>query len=170
MSFDSLRHEKLRELEVQATHLRPYTMADICEAHLPNLEYLELWLGQHRYGDPITLEEIAPIISGKLFPKLTYLGLLNSEIANEIAFALVNAPIMKQIKWLNLSKGMLGDEAADALIEALTDSSVEWLNISENFLSDKTIERLKKLPITVVNRYQDEEGAEPEYRYVSVAE
>ncbi len=31
-------------------------------------------------------------LAGKVFPKLKYLGLMNSEIANDIAAVVVNAP------------------------------------------------------------------------------
>ncbi|MGB0385216.1 MAG: STM4015 family protein [Ardenticatenaceae bacterium] len=170
LRFSSLQHEKLKELVVQTGGLSPKTIAQICAAHLPNLEHLELWLGSQYYGGDATVEDVAPIISGKLFPKLTYLALADSEIADDIAKALVNAPIMKQIERLDMSMGTMGDEGAEALFDALVGSSVKRLNVSNNYLSKKAVQRLFKLPIKLRARNQDHDYGTPEDRYVSVAE
>ncbi|MGB0384697.1 MAG: STM4015 family protein [Ardenticatenaceae bacterium] len=175
LHFSSLRHDTLKKLVVQTGGLSPTTIADICAAHLPNLEHLELWLGSEDYGGDATVEDVVPIISGNLFPKLSYLGLADSEIADQIANALLQAPVMKQIKQLDMSMGTLSNKGAEALIDALIGSSVKWLDVSQNYLSEKMIQRLSWLPLELLADDQKEEDDYDEeedhhYRYVSVAE
>ena len=173
LAFNSLHHEQLKTLIVETGGLSRNTIAQIFAGNLPALEHLELWLGSDYYGGDSSVDDLRPILSGNLFPKLTYLGLCNSKYSDDIAQAIAQAPIIERIKVLDLSLGTLGDEGAEALLNCPAVKQLNTLNVAENFLSDETIERLKQLNIEVIadEQKEEEDEEEDEYkRYCSVAE
>jgi hypothetical protein len=173
LEFNSLHHEHLKTLIVQTGGLSRNTIAQICSGNLPALEHLELWLGSEEYGGDSSIDDLRPILSGNLFPKLTYLGLCNSKYSDDIAQAIVQAPIIDRIKVLDLSLGTLGDEGAEALLNSPAVNQLGTLNVAENFLSDEMLERLKQLNIAVIadEQKEEEDEEEDEYRrYCSVSE
>lgn len=82
------RHSNLRKLVVETGGLNKGTLGEILKLELPALEHLELWLGSNYYGWNGTMHDLRELLSGKLFPRLKYLGLRNSEVADAIAVAL----------------------------------------------------------------------------------
>jgi hypothetical protein len=133
-------------------------------AAYPNLEVLQV-----RGGKGLAFSSL----SGNLFPKLTYLGLCDSEYSDDIAKAIVQAPIIQRIKVLDLKLGTLSDEGAEALLNCPAVNQLGTLNVAENFLSDETLERLKQLNVEVIADEQKEEEDEEDYgysRYCSVSE
>jgi len=88
-----LKHKNLKTLVIQTGGLPPNVVQDIANADLPNLEKLELWLGDDNYGFESSIEDFDAIINGGKFPKLTYLGLKNSNIQDEIAIAIAKSPL-----------------------------------------------------------------------------
>ena len=110
LTFGTLAHDRLRELIVQAGGLPASVIQEIAAARLPALEHLELWLGEPNYGGDATVEDLAPLMRKYVFPSLRYLGLKNSEIADEIAGVVALAPVLSQLQVLDLSLGVLSDE------------------------------------------------------------
>ncbi len=173
LAFNSLHHEQLKTLIVQTGGLSRNTIAQIFAGNLPALEHLELWLGSDYYGGDSSVDDLRPLLSGNLFPKLTYLGLCNSKYSDDIAQAIAQAPIIERIKVLDLSLGTLGDEGAEALLNCPAVNQLNTLNVAENFLSDEMLERLKQLNIEVIadEQKEEEDEEEDEYkRYCSVSE
>ena len=178
LSFSPTRHDNLEVLVVETGGLSRQTIAQICALELPALKHMELWLGCDLYGGNSSVEDLMPILAGKLFPNLTYLGLRNSEYSDKIAAALVESPVLEKIAVLDLSMGNLGDEAALAFLDCPAINQLDILNVSENFLAEDTIERLQQLDCRVIAENQKEaEEREYEnekdykyYRYCSVAE
>ncbi len=173
LAFNSLHHEQLKTLIVQTGGLSRNVIAQICAGYLPALEHLELWLGSEDYGGDSSIDDLEPILSGQLFPNLTYLGLCDSQYSDDIAKAIAQAPIIERIKVLDLKLGTLGDEGAEALLNCRAVNRLDTLNVSENFLSDEMVERLKQLDVEVIVDEQKEEEDEEEYeyrRYCSVSE
>ena len=161
-----LRHENLKVLIIESGGLRREVIAQICELELPALEYLELWLGSYGYGGTSSIEDLMPILSGELFPKLKYLGLRNSEYSDDIAFAIAQSPVIEQIVELDFSMGTLGDEGGEALLNCPAVNQLYTLNVSDNCLTDEIVERLNQLEIEVIcdsQKYSQD-------RYCSVAE
>ena len=146
LAFSKVRHDNLKILVIEAAGLSRQTIADICALELPALEHLELWLHSGDYYEPdFSVDNLMPILAGDLFPNLTYLGLRNSEYSDEIAAALLKAPVLQQIAVLDLSMGTLGDEGAFALFYCPAINQLQILNVSENLLSNYTIKRLQQL-------------------------
>ena len=109
-------HAKLKTLIIETGGLDSSIVEAISQSQFPDLEHLELWLGDSGYGANVTVEHLEPILSGRLFPKLSTLGLCDSEIADDLAKAVVTSPIISQISTLDLSLGTLSDEGAGALL------------------------------------------------------
>lgn len=197
LSLGSLRHDNLKVLVVESGGLNVNVVREVCQSHLPALEHLELWLGVAEYGGNTSVDDLQPILSGQLFPKLSYLGLRDSEIADEIAKALANALVLKQVKVLDLSLGTLTDEGAEALFARLDNSlpfitlsealgnegakalldnlpviQLEKLDIHHHYVSDPVVAKLNQLKIMVDasdRQIPDEDDGEI-YRYVAVSE
>ncbi len=168
LSLGKLRHNHLKQLTIESGGLPKEILAEVAAAHLPALEHLEIYLGDAGYGWDGTIADLAPILSGKLFPNLKYLGLRNSEIADEVAKAVATSPILDQIKILDLSLGTLSDEGAQALLDSAGIRKLKKLDLHRHYIEDALAQRLKGLPIEVdVSDPQDPDG---EYRYVSVSE
>jgi hypothetical protein len=169
LAFSKVRHESLQQLIVEAGGLSRSVIREICRCEFPNLQHLELWLGVENYGWDGGVEDLQPILAGKHFPKLTYLGLRNSEIVDEIAPVVVNAPILAQLQTLDLSNGTLTDVGAQALLNLPSGIPLQELNLSHHYMSADMMDRLQKqLKCKVIA----EDGQDPneEWRSVVVSE
>ena len=88
----------MRTLILETKGLSSQKITQILTLNFPALEHIELWIGgNYSYGN-YSIEHLAPILSGKIFPKLYYLGLRDCGYADEIAEAIVDSPIINQIK------------------------------------------------------------------------
>jgi predicted DNA-binding WGR domain protein len=172
LSFGALKHENLKTLAVECGGLPVRVLREICPgAELPALEHLELWLGEQRYGWDGTIEDLQPLLSGDLFPKLRHLGLRDSAIANDVAAAVAKAPVLKKVRVLDLSLGNLGDEGAEALLASRDVGKLEKLDIHHHFVSDAVVARLKALGIEVdASERMKPYDFDPDYRYIAVGE
>jgi len=169
LKFATVRHESLQKLIVEAGGLHRSVINEICRCEFPNLQHLELWLGVENYGWDGGVEDLQPILDGKPFPKLTYLGLRNSEIADEIASVVVTAPILSQLQVLDLSNGTLTDKGAQALFKLPTSLLLRELNLSHHYMTEAMAERLQNgLKCTVV--VDDGQDPDAEWRSVVVSE
>jgi predicted DNA-binding WGR domain protein len=171
LSFGTLKHKNLKTLAVETGGLPVRVLREICAAKLPALEHLELWLGEENYGWDGTVEDLQPLLSGKLFPKLRYLGLRDSAIADQVAAAVARAPVLKKVRVLDLSLGNLSDEGARALLASPAVAKLEKLDIHHHFVSDEVVAQLKALGIEVdAGDHKEPWDFDPDYRYIAVGE
>ncbi|MBL1199715.1 MAG: HEAT repeat domain-containing protein [Nostoc sp. GBBB01] len=171
LQFSQLEHDSLKAIIIENGGLDRQTIAQICALELPALQHLELWLGSRRYGGNSSIDDLMPIISGELFPTLSYLGLRNSEYSDDIATAIVNMPAIKFLNILDLAMGTLSDEGAEALLNCSHVNKLDILNVTDNFLSAAMIERLSQLDCQLIyGRQRREENYDDHRRYCSIAE
>ena len=176
LSFMGIEHENLKTLIVQSGGLDSTIVREIFSGKLPELEHLELWLGVEDYGGNCVIEDFKDLFAGRLFPKLKYLGLRNSKIADEIAKAIVNAPILERIEVLDLSMGTLSDEGAKELVSSLSIKKLKKLDLHHHYCTKEMMDRLKKLEeesgveVDVSNEQEDDYYNDTLYRYVAVSE
>ena len=169
LAFSRVRHEGLRELAVESGGLPRALLRQIFSLDLPNLEHLELLLGEANYGFDGDVSDLQPLLSGALFPRLKFLGLMNSEIADEIAAVVVNAPIVDRIETLDLSLGNMTDEGVRALRALAGKRNLKRLNLSHHYASTRQIKALQKaLSCEVVA--DDPQEAEDDFRPIMHAE
>lgn len=169
LSFGALNHANLKTLIIQTGGLPPNVVAEVSKAELPNLEKLEMWLGDENYGFDSKIDDFDAIINGGKFPKLTYLGLKNSIIQDDIAIKVAESPILDQLNTLDLSMGILTDKGAQALVDSPKIKQLKSLNLNHHFMSNKMMKKLKGLYIDVSMENQMDEEDE-DCRYIEVSE
>jgi hypothetical protein len=172
LSLGALRLERLKTLIVQSGGLPAGVVQEVAAAELPALEHLELWLGTDEYGADYSMSDLAPILAGDRFPKLTYLGLRDSHWADEIAAAVATAPVLERIRLLDLSLGTLTDTGAEALLASPAAARLERLDLHHHFCSKAMVTRLQGLgiPVDVSERQEPEQYGDDTWRYVAVGE
>ncbi|MDP1508606.1 STM4015 family protein [Paenibacillus sp. CMAA1739] len=170
LSLEPLRHNHLQELVIICGGLPVSVLQQIRNAELPELRKLELYLGVEDYGFDGKLEDILPFLNSNPFPKLTYLGLKDSEIQDEIAIAAANAPVIGQLEVLDLSQGTLSDQGAEALLASESIKGLKHLDLSYHYMSSEMMERWKKSGLSVNVEDQQEADEEDDWRYPSLTE
>lgn len=172
LSLGNIKHEQLKTLIIQSGGLSANVVRQVAAAQLPELEHLELWLGDDNYGGNARIDDLAPLLSGESFPKLKYLGLRDSEITDQIAAALINAPVLEKIRILDLSLGILSDAGVAALLSNPMIGKLEKLDIHHHFCSEEMVEKLTNLgiEIDVSDRQEAEISGDEIWRYVAVSE
>lgn len=169
LALGDLNHPNLKKLVIQTGGMSSSLLHTLGAAHLPHLEHLELWLGREEYGFDGDVSLLAPVLSGKLFPKLSTLALCNSERQAEVLTAILGAPILPHLKALDISKGTLGDEDLDPLLEASLPPGLR-LDVSDNYLSPAAVERLRARGLDVISRRQRDPNTDREDRYTQTGE
>ncbi|VEP15323.1 conserved hypothetical protein [Hyella patelloides LEGE 07179] len=102
--FSHVQHNCLKNLIVEARSLGDYALKNIMFLDLPQLEYLELWLGEDRdyrmkqysgrRNDIEFLNDLLmPLLFEDHFPNLKYLGLCSCEWADDLVDFLKDSPI-----------------------------------------------------------------------------
>ncbi|BEL05166.1 hypothetical protein Q0Z83_033570 [Actinoplanes sichuanensis] len=170
LTLRPVRHERLHELVLQSAGLPATVVRALGASELPRLEELELWLGSADRGGDAGPADLAPILSGRPVPGLSWLGLRNSEIADQVAAAVAAAPVVAGLRVLDLSWGTLGDAGAEALLAGQPLTHLEHLVLNHHFLSPETAQRLvDDLPGVTVD--VDDPQDEREWgRYIAVGE
>jgi hypothetical protein len=172
LSLHPLNHDKLKKLVIQTGGLSQNIYKEVSQANLPTLEHLELWTGSDNYGFDASPEEVAAAYRGikeNHLPALRYLGLRNSEIADELAQLLNGDPILERIEELDLSRGTFGDIGAEALVNNPAIKNLKKLDLDYNFITDEWADRLNDLGVKITMKDRNSNPGEYE-RYVSVSE
>ena len=170
-----LEHAKLETLVIETAGLTKTSVASLGTCKLPALTRLEAWLGvgyrSEDYGEHGSVDDLWPMLAGEGVPKLQHLGLLNCDYADEIAAALVSAPIVSQLKDLDLSMGTMSEVGARALVENADHfAHLERINLDHNCMDDREVEALRDAFGDRVSVRHQEPAEDEEDRYVSVAE
>jgi urease alpha subunit len=104
---------------------------------------------------------------------LKYLGLRDSEIADEIAKTIANADILDQLDTLDLSLGTLTDVGAKAFLSSEKIKNLKKLDLHYHFMSPDMVKQLRKTGVTI--NAEDPQEADKDsdgtiYRYPQVTE
>ncbi len=173
LSLGKISHDHLKSLEIICGGLPKEVMESIKEASLPELERLSLYIGVEDYGFDGSLKDIVSMIEKSDFPKLKELGILDSEIQDEVAKAVVVCKYMNQIEILDLSQGTLTDEGGKVLLETLPSyPNIKKLNLEFHYMSDEMMEKLEGLnmEVNVSDQQEDDEYDGEIYRYPMLTE
>ncbi|MCQ4085845.1 STM4015 family protein [Saccharibacillus sp. JS10] len=172
LELGEIRHERLEELIIICGGLPANVLASIAEAQLPALQKLELYIGVEDYGFDGTLEDVMSVAKPGLFPNLTYLGLKNSEIQDEIAAAIADSELLESLETLDLSDGTLSDVGAEALLASDRIRKLPKLDLQYHYLSEEMMRRVAtELPNADISDRQETDHYDgEEYRYPALTE
>ncbi|YAG13422.1 HEAT repeat domain-containing protein [Nostoc sp. DSM 114161] len=164
LNFSPVQHDNLKTLIVETGQGISYqTIDQIYLLDLPNLEYLELWLGRdydyHYEEINLGISRLMTLLENQLFPKLKYLGLKSCEYTDELTKYLVKSPLIDTLKILDLSMGTLTDKGAQVLYNCSKINQLHTLNVSMNRLSSSMIQQLSQLNCRVEAEPQDTESS-----------
>lgn len=150
LKLGDICHEGLEELTIICGGLGSDVIRSVQNAKLPNLKKLLLYIGIDDYGFDGNVDTVKELLDKADFPKLTYLGIVDSEIQDELAKAVLESKFMGQVETLDLSLGTLTDQGGQLLLETLPKwTNIKYLDVHYNYLTDKMAEKLEKLPMTV---------------------
>lgn len=150
-------HEGLESLTIICGGLPVSVIREIQNAKLPSLKKLLLYIGVDNYGFDGDAETVRTLLEKSDFPQLTYLGITDSEIQDELAKVVLESKYMGQIHTLDLSCGTLSDQGGELLLEKIPAyPNVEKLDLHYHYLSDSMMEKLKELPVELDVEEQNE--------------
>lgn len=130
---------------------------NIANGVMPKIRHLEVYYGTDNYGGDCTVKDVKPLLDRSDLKNLEYLGLKNSEFADEIAKAIAGAKVLKTLKTLDLSLGTMTDEGAHALAAAKDSlSHLQVLDLTRNFLTKDGIKAVKGICPKVLTGEQEE--------------
>ncbi|WP_331768219.1 STM4015 family protein [Embleya sp. NBC_00896] len=174
-TLTAVRHEHLRRLRFESGGLSGRIVRAVGKSDFPALEELEMWLGVTDYGGNACVDDLADLLSGTRVPRLRHLGLMNSELQDEIATAIASAAVTARLESLDLSMGNLSDEGAEALLRGRSLGHLRSLTIRHHFLDDSVAERLRATlrasgVAVEISRPEQRRDWGNDNRYVEVAE
>ena len=150
LALGEIVHDQLESLEIICGGLPMSVIKSIAQAKLPNLRKLVLYLGVDNYGFDGSAEAIEEALAEMQFPQLEYLGLLDSEIQDELVPVALACPMMPELTTLDLSCGTLTDKGGALLLEGIPRfQKLAKLDLHHHFLSKDMMDKLAKLPIEV---------------------
>lgn len=145
LRFENLNSEHLKELVIISGGTSIETIKDILQGNIPNIERLEIYLGDSNYGFNGEKEDFALFSKREKFPKLKYLGLKNSEIQDEICEEIFKGDILQQLDVLDMSFGTLSDIGAKIIINNINKiKNLSEINLEYNYVSIDELIKLEK--------------------------
>ncbi len=143
-------HEGLESLTIICGGLPKSVIREIQNAKLPNLKKLLLYIGVEYYGFDGNADTVRELLEQGDFPQLSYLGITDSDIQDELTQVVLDSKYIGQIQTLDLSNGILTDQGGALLLERLPAyPNIKKLDAHYNYLSAQMAEKLKTLPMEV---------------------
>ncbi|MCM1539788.1 MAG: STM4015 family protein [Blautia sp.] len=157
LALGEIAHDNLESLTIICGGLGQDVMEEIRNAKLPNLKKLLLYVGVEDYGFDGNADTIKELLARSDFPKLTYLGIVDSEIQDELTEVVLESKYIRQIETLDLSCGTLTDKGGNLLLEKLPAlPNIKKLDVHHHYLSDEVMGKLEKLSVEVDVSEQEE--------------
>lgn len=157
LELGEIAHENLESLTIICGGLGTDVIAQIQKAKLPRLKKLLLYIGVEEYGFDGNVDTIRDLLEGSDFPELTYLGITDSEIQDQLTEVVLQSKYIRQITTLDLSCGTLTDKGGQMLLEQIPGlPNLEKLDVHYHYLSDEVMNRLANLPLDVDVSEQEE--------------
>ncbi len=173
LALGEICHEGLESLTIICGGLPKSVMKSIENAKLPNLKKLLLYIGIEDYGFDGNEDTVKELLEKSDFPGLEYLGIVDSEMQDELTGIVLGSKYMGQISVLDLSLGTLTDKGGALLLEKIpTWPNIKKLDVHYHYLSDEMAGKLESLPIEVdVSEGNKEDAYDGEiYRYAMLTE
>ncbi|HEX4816219.1 MAG TPA: hypothetical protein VFV66_26030 [Nonomuraea sp.] len=154
-----IRSSTLHRLAVRCTALNPKCVAAVGLAELPALTELELWIGDYYDQWDGTVADLETLLAADGLPALRHLKVC-ADIADDLAAALADAPLLRRLTTLDLSTSTLTDQGARSIAaNRAAFAHLAWLNLDGNLLSDTGRSLVADVSRTVYVGDQREEPA-----------
>lgn len=148
LTLGAVSHENLESLTIICGGLPNTVVDEIQNAKLPNLKKLLLYMGSDNYGYDGDCNSLKTFLDTMDFPKLEYLGIVDSETQDELSMVVLESRYMSQLHTLDLSCGTLTDKTGALLLEKLPSfPNIKKLDVHYHYLSDGMMKKLEALPI-----------------------
>jgi hypothetical protein len=134
--IEDMKHDNLKTLIVKVNKIEVSHLTQICSLRCDWLEYLEIWLRGDLDAEAM-LQSLAPVLSGKSFPRLTCLRLPFCQNGNALAEAIARSPLANRLRVLDLSLGNLSDRGLSALKSSWAIHNLHTLDIGHTEVSAK---------------------------------
>lgn len=174
LSLGKISHRNLKHLEIICGGLPADIIKEIEESNLPSLETLLLYIGIEDYGFDGDASTIKDLLAHSSFPNLTYLGITDSEIQDELTEVVLNSKYMNQITTLDLSMGSLTDKGGQLILDKLPlYPNIKALNLEYHFLSDEMMDtfcNLENVDVNVDDPQEPDEWNDEIYCYPMLTE
>lgn len=145
LELGEIAHDNLKELQIICGGLGKDLIEKVQRAKLPNLESLVLYIGSDYYGFDGDVSTIKTFLEESDFPKLTHLGIEDSEIQDELAECVLGSKYMGQITSLSLANGTLTDKGGECILQKLPDyANIKKLDLHYHYMSDEMMKKLEK--------------------------
>ena len=150
LGLGEIIHENLEALTIICGGLPTEIIEEIERARLPKLKKLLLYIGSDNYGFDGNADTIRRFLENAGFPELEYLGIVDSEIQDELTEAVLESKFMGQIHTLDLSCGTLSDRGGKLLLEKLPQyGNIKKLDVHYHFMTEKMEKQLRELSLEV---------------------
>ena len=150
LKLGEICHQELEALTIICGGLPVSIFEEIQNAKLPNLKKLVLYIGVEYYGFDGDADTVRTLLEKSDFPNLTWLGIEDSEIQDELTQAVLDSKYMNQLKVLDLSNGTLTDKGGALLLETLPSyPNVGELDVHFHYMTERMVKDLQALPIKV---------------------
>lgn len=176
MTLGPLRLPRLRALEIVTGGLRRENVHDVLGGAWDSLERLSLCVGDDGGDDGCNVGpgELALLLDASRFPRLTHLGLANTNHADELVVPLARSALLRQLTSLDLSRGTFSDEGAGLLLQhADAFAHLAAIDLSSSWISAARQEQLRarlKPALVLTNQQVPDRDGDQSYRYVSISE
>lgn len=159
----------LRSLEIISGGLPTEVVEDILASDLSNLEKLIIYVGVNDYGFMDDYQLFRPLFSKERFPKLKYLGIVNSDEQNQIVELFLESDILPQLETMDISAGTLTDEGAQLLLDNVDKiAHLNFINMRYNYLTKEMKKKLQQLPMKI--DVSESEDPEDDWVYPMITE
>lgn len=150
LGLGEIIHENLEALTIICGGLPTEIIEEIERARLPKLKKLLLYIGSDNYGFDGNADTIRRFLENADFPELEYLGIVDSEIQDELTEAVLESKFMGQIHTLDLSCGTLSDKGGKLLLEKLPQyGNIKKLDVHYHFMTEAMEKQLRELSLEV---------------------
>lgn len=107
LTLGEIEHENLESLTIICGGLGQDVIKEIEKAKLPSLKKLLLYIGVDNYGFDGSEDTIRQLLANSDFPKLAYLGIVDSEIQDELTKVVLDCKYIRQIETLEDRKSVV---------------------------------------------------------------
>lgn len=151
LAIRDINHKNLKSLELITGGLPAEIIHNIVDGNLPNLEKLSLYIGSEEYGFDGNIDDIKYLMDNlHKLPKLKSLGLLNSEMQDDIVKLVISHPNIKNLEVLDLSYGTFTDIGAQFILENKDKiAHLQTLVLKRSFICRKYRDELSQLDVNV---------------------